>query len=84
MQYVICKETWCNRTGVLDLWERGRVMPLVAMDAQTGKRIDITVYKNPRWELSASQVCCPECKLPMILKAGLILIAHFAHKPGAA
>lgn len=58
-------------------------MPLVALDSKTGERIDVTVYENPRVELTASRVCCPECRLPMILKAGLIKIAHFAHKPGA-
>lgn len=58
-------------------------MPLVAQNKQTGERIDITRYKNPRIEIPAASVVCPECQYPMVLKAGMIKIAHFAHKPGS-
>lgn len=58
-------------------------MPLVAKHAATGERIDITLYDDPRAQLKAADVVCPECDYPMILKAGLIKIAHFAHKPGS-
>lgn len=58
-------------------------MPLVAKHAVTGERIDITLYDDPRAQLNAADVVCPECDHPMILKAGLIKIAHFAHKPGS-
>lgn len=58
-------------------------MPLVAHDGQTGQRIDITLYKNPRVELPTSNIVCPECNSPMVLKAGVIKMAHFAHKPGS-
>lgn len=58
-------------------------MPLVAHDGQTGQRIDITLYKNPRAELPTSNIVCPECSFPMVLKAGVVKMAHFAHKPGS-
>lgn len=58
-------------------------MPLVAHDGVTGNRIDITLYENPRSELPTSNIVCPECQSPMILKAGAIKVAHFAHKPGS-
>lgn len=57
-------------------------MPLVALD-QDGQRVDITKYKEPRQELSAMTFQCQACKVKMILKAGFIVRAHFAHMPGA-
>ncbi len=58
-------------------------MPLVAHSRLTGERVDITLYKNPRTELPTTDLVCPECKSSMVLKAGQIKTAHFAHKAGS-
>lgn len=55
-------------------------MPLVAINRSTGERIDVTVYDDPRSQVPVNGLMCPECKSPMMLKAGTIKIAHFAHK----
>lgn len=55
-------------------------MPFVAIDRESGKRIDITAVINPRTALKAGEHVCQLCGQPMIIKAGLIVAAHFAHK----
>lgn len=57
-------------------------MPLVALD-QDGQRVDITKYSDPREQLRGHSFVCQACGTSMILKAGLIVCAHFAHKPGS-
>lgn len=57
-------------------------MPFIALQKSTGKRIDITTIESPRAELRADDMACPVCGSPMLVKAGLINRAHFAHKPG--
>jgi competence protein CoiA len=58
-------------------------MPLVARNAKTGERIDITRHVDPRSDLRAEEVVCPECAWPMIVRHGMLKVAHFAHRPGA-
>lgn len=55
-------------------------MPLVALDKNTQKRIDITRIENPRQELKAEDIVCPLCEAPMVIVAGSIRIHHFRHK----
>ena len=57
-------------------------MPFIALQQSTGKRIDITTIESPRTELRVADMVCPVCGSPMLVKAGLINRAHFAHKPG--
>ena len=65
-------------------------MPLVALNKSTGERIDITVFgdtlrgnTDPRKKIRSTEIMCQECGEGMILRAGLIKAAHFAHKPGS-
>lgn len=58
-------------------------MPLVAINRTTGERIDITRYDDPRNQINSSDLVCPECRHSMSLKAGMVRIAHFAHRPGS-
>jgi competence CoiA-like predicted nuclease len=55
-------------------------MPLIARDRQTRDRIDITRIANPRETLKAADIMCQFCEQPMIIRAGLIVRPHFAHK----
>lgn len=54
-------------------------MPFVAKDRETGGRIDITTYRNPRTELVAERLACQLCEERMIIRQGLVVRAHFAH-----
>ena len=55
-------------------------MPLVATDAQTQERIDITQYARPRLELREREVVCPLCGVKMNVVAGYKRISHFRHR----
>jgi competence protein CoiA len=55
-------------------------MPFVALHKETKKRIDITTINNPRQVLKAGDCICQLCEKPMIIKAGEVLQAHFAHQ----
>jgi competence protein CoiA len=55
-------------------------MPFVALHKETKKRIDITSINNPRQFLKAGDFICQLCEKPMIVKAGEVLQAHFAHQ----
>lgn len=55
-------------------------MPFIAKHKGTGERIDITEIENPRSVLHSGDCLCPFCGEPFILKAGMIITAHFAHK----
>jgi competence CoiA-like predicted nuclease len=57
-------------------------MPFIAVNKTTGERIDITCVEGPRLTLKASEMVCPVCGHPMMLKAGDIKRHHFAHMPG--
>ena len=54
-------------------------MPFVAIDIRTNDRIDLTLCKDPRSELSAGNYICPLCEVQMFLRAGKIIAPHFAH-----
>lgn len=54
-------------------------MPFVARHKDTKERIDITRIENPRQVLKSGDYICQLCDTPMIVKAGLIMQAHFAH-----
>jgi competence CoiA-like predicted nuclease len=55
-------------------------MPFIARDRSTHARIDITRYEKPREILVAADIICQFCTQPMIIRAGMIFRAHFAHK----
>lgn len=55
-------------------------MPFIALHKETKQRIDITTINNPRQFLKSGDCICQLCETPMILKAGEILQAHFAHQ----
>lgn len=55
-------------------------MPFVAKNRNTNVRVDITQYEFPRQELVASDLVCQFCESSMIIRAGEIFRAHFAHK----
>jgi competence protein CoiA len=54
-------------------------MPFIALHKDTKKRIDITLLDHPREMFKAGECLCQLCSSPMIVKAGLIKRAHFAH-----
>jgi competence protein CoiA len=54
-------------------------MPFIALHKETKSRIDITAINNPRHFLKSGDCLCQLCGSPMIVKAGEILQAHFAH-----
>lgn len=58
-------------------------MPLIAVDADTKDRIDITRYQTPKVDLWQRRFACQVCGSAMIMKAGRYIRPHFAHKPNA-
>jgi competence CoiA-like predicted nuclease len=54
-------------------------MPFIALHKDTRERIDITTIENPRLVLQSGDCICQLCDTPMIIKAGQIIRAHFAH-----
>ncbi len=56
-------------------------MPFIALNKLTKKRIDITLLDKPREVLKADELACQICGQDLIIKAGMIVRAHFAHKP---
>jgi competence CoiA-like predicted nuclease len=59
-------------------------MPFVARHAVTHARIDITQIANPRQVLQAEEVICQLCEEHMIVRQGMIIRPHFAHKRACA
>lgn len=55
-------------------------MPFIALHKETRERIDITTINNPRQFLKSGDCICQLCGSPMIVKAGEVLQAHFAHQ----
>jgi competence CoiA-like predicted nuclease len=53
-------------------------MPFIARNLE-GERIDITQIEFPRTVLKSGEVFCQNCGKPLIVKAGHIRRAHFAH-----
>ncbi len=58
-------------------------MPFVAKLRSGGERIDITRVERPREMLPAGDIICQLCGEAMIVKAGFVVRAHFAHRPGS-
>lgn len=56
-------------------------MGLVARNKITNELVNIFEYENPRKELVKEDLECHLCGRDLIIKAGLIRIKHFAHKP---
>lgn len=56
-------------------------MPFVALNKNTGRRVDITLYTDPRNELERKELICPlpDCAQKFMIKAGMIIRPHFAH-----
>lgn len=54
-------------------------MPFVAIDKDTGQRVDITRVRDPRNEIKSGQCICQLCRQPMIVRAGNTKAAHFSH-----
>lgn len=57
-------------------------MPFVAIRDDGEGRVYIGQYDNPRAALHGVELSCQDCQSPMIIRAGDIVRAHFAHKPG--
>jgi len=55
-------------------------MAFIARHKDTRERIDITRYARPRDELQAGRLICQFCDQEMIIRHGMIVRAHFAHK----
>lgn len=55
-------------------------MPFVAIEKATNHRIDITRIEDPRSVLRPGEYVCQLCGEPMIVKAGYVVRAHFAHR----
>lgn len=60
-------------------------MPFIARLKSTGKRVEIDDYRNPKFELSPEDLECQheDCRGAMLVKAGLTVRSHFAHRPNA-
>jgi competence protein CoiA len=54
-------------------------MSFIAIRKSDGTRIDITQIDQPRKMLPKDDIVCQLCGKPMIIKAGIIVRAHFAH-----
>lgn len=54
-------------------------MAFVAIDKDTGERIDITRINNPKSVLKSGQCLCQLCHQPLIVRDGEIVSAHFSH-----
>ncbi|WP_260292396.1 competence protein CoiA [Sedimenticola hydrogenitrophicus] len=58
-------------------------MGLVAKNKHTNELVYIFDYKNPRSELKKDDLLCHLCGGELIIKAGLVRIKHFSHKPNS-
>lgn len=54
-------------------------MPFIAIDKNSGNRIDILTVSNPRTTLKTTDCICQLCGEPMFMKAGPLIRPHFAH-----
>jgi competence protein CoiA len=57
-------------------------MPFIALHRETKQKIDISEIENPRAVLKSGDWVCQLCNKPLIIKAGFIVAAHFAHYAG--
>lgn len=62
-------------------------MPLVAearkSENEVWRLVDVTQHVAPKRSLAGMEFRCPGCKTSMHLKAGVFVMAHFAHAPGS-
>jgi competence CoiA-like predicted nuclease len=58
-------------------------MGLVAKNKSTGENVYIFEYANPRLDLKKDELECHLCGGELIIKAGLVRMKHFSHKPNA-
>ena len=56
-------------------------MGLVARNKKSNEIVYIFEYENPRKDLVKSELECHLCGSELIIKAGLVRVKHFAHKP---
>lgn len=54
-------------------------MPFIGLKKDTSERIDITQIENPRLILKSGDCICQLCGSPLIVRAGNVYKAHFAH-----
>lgn len=54
-------------------------MPFIALHKETRERIDITQIERPRDVLKSGDCVCQLCDARLIIKAGFVMRAHFAH-----
>lgn len=54
-------------------------MPFIACDSRK-ERIDITLFENPRNQISNDEVFCPFCKSKMFIRGGPKVVYHFYHQ----
>src|SRR5579859_6183963 len=54
-------------------------MPFVALDIKANARVDITKIEYPRLVLKRENMRCQFCHEPLLIKAGVLKQAHFAH-----
>ena len=54
-------------------------MPFIAIDKNSGNRIDILTISNPRKTLKTADCICQLCGERMFIKAGPLIRPHFAH-----
>lgn len=57
-------------------------MPFIAVRQDTGERVYLNKFDNPREALAGVEFECQDCATPMIIRMGDIVRAHFAHKLG--
>jgi competence protein CoiA len=55
-------------------------MPFIAKHRDTGERVDIAATATPRATLQPGKYICPLCGDDFIIRAGLVVAAHFAHR----
>jgi competence CoiA-like predicted nuclease len=54
-------------------------MPFIAIDKNSGNRIDILTVSDPRRTLKSSDCACQLCGASMFIKAGPLIRPHFSH-----
>lgn len=57
-------------------------MPFVAERVDGEGRVCINDYDNPRQAFEGIEFVCPDCHVPMLIRAGEVTRPHFAHYPG--
>ncbi len=55
-------------------------MPFIAKNKQTGDRVNILEYQNPREEFQKGDLVCLFCDGELIIVAGFVRMKHFRHR----